>query len=76
MTETFAHISAVQEDIVRLRLDDPARGRLMKNEVVYIRPRRAPEERLKAEVLRVLGHPAPAPSTLPEEQPELLAEHN
>ena len=60
MTETFAHISAVQEDIVRLRLDDPARGRLMKNEVVYIRPRRAPQERLKAEVLRVLGDYADA----------------
>lgn len=55
-----AQIAAVQEDIVRLRLTDPDRGRLMKNEVVYIRPARAPAERLKAEVLRVLGDAADA----------------
>lgn len=55
-----ATIVAVQEDIVRLRLTDPAHGRLMKNEVVYIRPARAPEQRLKAEVLRVMGDQADA----------------
>lgn len=55
-----AQISAVQEDIVRLRLTDPEVGRLVKNEVVYIRPARAPAERLKAEVLRVLGDSADA----------------
>jgi len=50
-----ARITAVQEDIVRLRLDDAATGRLVKNEVVYIRPARTPDQRLKAEVLRVDG---------------------
>lgn len=58
--EPTATIVAVQEDIVRLRLMDPERGRLMKNEVVYIRPARAPAERLKAEVLRVIGDEADA----------------
>jgi V/A-type H+-transporting ATPase subunit A len=58
--ETVAYISAVQEDIVRLRLSDPAKGRLVKNEVVYIRPSRMPEQRLKAEILRVLGDSADA----------------
>jgi V/A-type H+-transporting ATPase subunit A len=61
MTETSAaNITAVQEDIVRLRLSDSSSGRLVKNEVVYIRPARAPEQRLKAEVLRVLGDSADA----------------
>jgi V/A-type H+-transporting ATPase subunit A len=55
-----AYISAVQEDIVRLRLADPAEGRLVKNEVVYILPARAPGQRLKAEVLRVIGDAADA----------------
>ncbi len=55
-----AHISAVQDDIVRLRLDDPNVGRLVKNEVVYIVPSRNPDQRLKAEVLRVLGDSADA----------------
>ena len=55
-----AHVSAVQEDIIRLRLDDPASGRLVKNEMIYIRPARAPQERLKAEVLRVMGAEADA----------------
>ncbi len=55
-----AHIAAVQEDIVRLRLEDGHAGRLMKNEVIYIRPGRAPEQRLKAEVLRVMGDMADA----------------
>jgi V/A-type H+-transporting ATPase subunit A len=58
--EPTARISAVQEDIVRLRLADPATGRLVKNEVVYIRPARAPDQRLKAEVLRVMGDAADA----------------
>lgn len=58
--DATATIVAVQEDIIRLRLTDPARGRLMKNEVVYIRPARAPAQRLKAEVLRVLGDEADA----------------
>ncbi|MCU0838901.1 MAG: V-type ATP synthase subunit A [Rhodospirillales bacterium] len=58
--EPTARISTVQEDIVRLRLTDPARGRLVKNEVVYIRPARAPQQRLKAEVLRVIGASADA----------------
>ncbi len=58
--EIGAQISAVQEDIVRLRLIDTVKGRLVKNEVVYIRPARAPAERLKAEVLRVLGDSADA----------------
>ncbi|TVS00454.1 MAG: V-type ATP synthase subunit A, partial [Rhodospirillales bacterium] len=58
--EPSARISAVQDDIVRLRLTDPASGRLVKNEVVYIRPARAPEQRLKAEVLRVMGATADA----------------
>ncbi|MGE5154641.1 MAG: V-type ATP synthase subunit A [Bdellovibrio bacteriovorus] len=58
--ETAAQISAVQEDIVRLRLTDTAQGRLVKNEVVYIRPARTLDQRLKAEVLRVLGDAADA----------------
>ncbi|MBZ9934891.1 V-type ATP synthase subunit A [Mesorhizobium sp. BR1-1-16] len=61
MTEiATARITAVQEDIVRLRLDNASTGRLVKNEVVYIRPARAPDERLKAEVLRVDGDSADA----------------
>lgn len=55
-----ARVSAVQEDIVRLRLTGQGRARLMKNEVVYIRPGRTPHERLKAEVLRVMGDTADA----------------
>lgn len=55
-----ARISAVQEDIVRLRLTDPENQRLLKNEVVYIRPKRQPEAQLKAEVLRVTGDEADA----------------
>lgn len=58
--ETFAQVAAVQEEIVRLRLTDLGQGRLVKNEVIYIRPARAPEQRLKAEVLRVLGDAADA----------------
>jgi len=58
--DVTASIIAVQEDIVRLRLADPEKGRLMKNEVVYIRPAREPQQRLKAEVLRVMGAEADA----------------
>ena len=55
-----AVISAVQEDIVRIRLTDPKKQQLYKNEVVYIRPGRIPDARLKAEVLRVTGDEADA----------------
>lgn len=58
--EPTARISAVQEDIVRLRLTDPQTHSMVKNEVVYIRPARQPEERLKAEVLRIDGDQADA----------------
>lgn len=57
---SVAYVSAVQEDIVRLRLADPSEGRLVKNEVIYILPARAPGQRLKAEVLRVIGDAADA----------------
>ena len=60
MTETTARITSVQEDIVRFRLDDAEAGRLVKNEVVHILPARFPGQRLKAEVLRVLGDQADA----------------
>ena len=55
-----ATIAGVQEDIVRFRLTDPERSELVKNEVVYVLPSRQPGERLKAEVLRVLGDAADA----------------
>jgi V/A-type H+-transporting ATPase subunit A len=55
-----AAISAVQEDIVRIRLTDPSQQQMVKNEVVYVLPRRQPGERLKAEVLRVMGDEADA----------------
>lgn len=55
-----ATITAVQEDIVRFRLTNPAEQELVKNEVVYVLPRRQPGERLKAEVLRVVGDQAEA----------------
>ena len=57
---SVATISAVQEDIVRMRLTHPGEGRLVKNEVVYILPARAPGQRLRAEVLRVMGDTADA----------------
>ncbi len=49
-----ARVVAVQEDIVTIEALADSRTPIMKNEVVYIRPRNS-EERLKAEVLRVLG---------------------
>ena len=55
-----ATITAVQEDIVRFRLTNPGEQELVKNEVVYVLPRRQPGERLKAEVLRVVGDQAEA----------------
>ena len=55
-----AVVTAVQEDIVRFRLTDPESQQLVKNEVIYIRPSRQPEERLKGEVLRVIGDSADA----------------
>ena len=55
-----AVVSSVQEDIVRIRLTDPEKQELYKNEVVYIRPGRTPQARLKAEVLRVTGAEADA----------------
>lgn len=58
--EPTARIVAVQEDIVRLKLTDPDRYTIVKNEVVYVRPARAADERLKAEVLRIKGDEADA----------------
>ncbi|MFV0298225.1 MAG: V-type ATP synthase subunit A, partial [Hyphomicrobiaceae bacterium] len=55
-----AIITAVQEDIVRFKLTDPQTQELVKNEVVYIRPARQPDEHLKAEVVRVLDDEADA----------------
>jgi V/A-type H+-transporting ATPase subunit A len=55
-----ATITAVQEDIVRFRLTNSGEQVLVKNEVVYVLPRRQPGERLKAEVLRVVGDQAEA----------------
>src|SRR6266446_5326052 len=55
-----ATIAAVQEDIVRFRLTNPGEQEMVKNEVVYVLPRRQPGERLKAEVLRVVGDEADA----------------
>ena len=55
-----ATITAVQEDIVRFRLTNPGEQELVKNEVIYVLPRRQPGERLKAEVLRVVGDQAEA----------------
>ena len=55
-----AVISSVQEDLVKIRLTDPKKQELYKNEVIYIRPEREPEARLKAEVLRVTGAEADA----------------
>src|SRR5208283_1956367 len=55
-----ATVTAVQEDIVRFRLTNSGEQELVKNEVVYVLPRRQPGERLKAEVLRVVGDQAEA----------------
>ena len=55
-----ARISAVQEDIVRLQLTDPKHQSMVKNEVIYIRPGRQPNQRLKAEILRIEGDHADA----------------
>lgn len=58
--EPTARVSAVQEDIVRIRLSDPETQKLVKNEVIYILPGRQPGARLKAEILRVSGDEADA----------------
>src|SRR5271165_3946053 len=55
-----ATITAVQEDIVRFRLTNPGEQEMVKNEVVYVLPHGQPGERLKAEVLRVVGDQADA----------------
>ena len=55
-----AVITAVQEDIVRFRITQSNAQELIKNEVVYIRPARQPNEHLKAEVVRVLDDEADA----------------
>ncbi|WP_129141700.1 V-type ATP synthase subunit A [Modicisalibacter coralii] len=58
-----AHVVAINDDVVTLALDDPARGGWIKNEVVYLCPPPDPgqtETRLKAEVLRVRGSEADA----------------
>jgi len=55
-----AEVISVQEDIVRFRLTDAEAADIVKNEVVYVLPRRAPGQRLKAEVLRVEGAEADA----------------
>jgi len=56
-----AQVVAVQEDLITLQVVEGSRP-LVKNEVVYIIPRRQEgrEERLKAEVLRVRGDTADA----------------
>lgn len=62
-----ARVVSVQDDLVTLEALDDAKGRaarIVKNEVIYIRPTRrdknAGQERLKAEVLRVNGRTADA----------------
>jgi V/A-type H+/Na+-transporting ATPase subunit A len=66
MSETAptARVIAVQEDIVRIEIDDREGARLVKNEVIFILPTRQNkagfQERLKAEVLRVRGATADA----------------
>lgn len=52
-----SRIVAVQDDLVTIEARDDAGATLMKNEVVFLRPRDS-DERLKAEVLRVRGRTA------------------
>ncbi|HBR97434.1 MAG TPA: V-type ATP synthase subunit A [Gammaproteobacteria bacterium] len=62
-TNTLARVVAVQDDLVTLEVPETDGQPLMKNEVVYICPRRlndGRQERLKAEVLRVRGRTADA----------------
>ena len=62
--DTLARVVSVQESLVTIEAgrERGARRPLMKNEVVFIRPRRIPadgrQEQLKAEVLRVRGETA------------------
>ncbi|MGQ7241930.1 V-type ATP synthase subunit A [Salinicola sp. V024] len=63
LDKATAHVVAVNADVVTIALNDPAQGRLIKNEVVYLCP--SPDEgmtsmRLKAEILRVRGAEADA----------------
>lgn len=60
-----AHVIAVQDDIVRIKLnpkvpDATRKPHLIKNEVIYITPNNEPEAHLKAEILRVYGEEADA----------------
>ncbi|MEO1002538.1 MAG: V-type ATP synthase subunit A [Cyanobacteria bacterium J06638_7] len=58
-----AHVVAVQDDLVTIAMDAERPRPILKNEVVYICPRRLDgdrQERLKAEVLRVHGSTADA----------------
>ncbi len=62
-TPTTAQVVAVQDDLVAIELTGPeGSGHLMKNEVVFVCPRRLGpdhrQERLKGEVLRVRGRRA------------------
>lgn len=62
-TRATARVVAVQDDLVSIELDGPeGSGQLMKNEVVFVCPRRrgpdGRQERLKGEVLRVRGRRA------------------
>jgi V/A-type H+-transporting ATPase subunit A len=68
MIQAVARVVAVQDDLVTMELVEPPEpghqgsGRLMKNEVVFVCPRRlgqdGRQERLKGEVLRVRGRRA------------------
>ncbi|MCU0529417.1 MAG: V-type ATP synthase subunit A [Cyanobium sp. Prado107] len=58
-----ARVVAVQEDLVTIAMDPERPRPILKNEVIYICPRRLDgdrQERLKAEVLRVQGSTADA----------------
>ena len=54
-----ANVIGVQDDLVTLQWSAPAGG-FMKNEIVLVSPRHAPDLRLKAEVLRIRGDTAEA----------------
>ncbi|QEL12841.1 V-type ATP synthase subunit A [Kushneria phosphatilytica] len=60
-SEATAHVTAINDDVVTIMLDDPNQGALIKNEVVHICPPPDPgmnRTALKAEVLRVRGNEA------------------
>ncbi|WP_163647892.1 V-type ATP synthase subunit A [Modicisalibacter sp. 'Wilcox'] len=61
--DATAHVIAINDDVVTLRLDDPEAGRWVKNEVVHLCLPPDPgmeRTRLEAEVLRVRGAEADA----------------